>query len=163
MGAGGLDGGAGRRYCGGVIPPFNERGLLPPGVHWADWDEVRQRFGGTAWRLSLLEGLRNALDDLRQAGCRTAYIDGSFVTAKQVPNDFDACWEVDGVLALYLDPALLDFSNRRPAQKEKYRGELFIASDIATADGIPYYQYFQRDTITRELKGIVGLDLTQLA
>ena len=138
--------------------------MLPPGVHWAEgWAEVQERFGGTAWRLRLLQGLRNALDNLRNAGCRTAYINGSFVTAKPVPNDFDACWEEAGVLALYLDPVLLDFSNRRQAQKEKYLGELFIASDIATADGIPYYQYFQRDTITRETKGIVGLDLTLLS
>ena len=38
-------------------------------------------------------GIRSAIDNLKEAGCLTVYINGSFVTAKQVPNDFDACWE----------------------------------------------------------------------
>jgi len=75
--------------------------------------------------------LKRALDSLRAAGCQRAYIDGSFVTDKDDPEDFDACWEVAGVDPARLDPELLDFSKRRAAQKAKYRGELFPADSGA--------------------------------
>jgi ribosome-binding protein aMBF1 (putative translation factor) len=60
------------------------------------------RFGHTPRRLALLSGLKAGLDALRAAGCRRAYLDGSFVTAKEAhfgtpPGDFDACWETAGV------------------------------------------------------------------
>jgi len=28
-----------------MLPSFNERGNLPPGIHSATWDEVEDRFG----------------------------------------------------------------------------------------------------------------------
>ncbi len=79
-----------------MIPPFDERGNLPPGIHKADWTELEAAFGGSPRRVALLAGLREALASLRRAGCRTAYIDGSFVTAKEEPGDFDACWDAVG-------------------------------------------------------------------
>lgn len=84
-----------------MIPPFEPlTGLLPSGIHDATWEEFVARFGWTPHRLALLAGLKAALDALRTAGCRRAYIDGSFVTAKAMPADFDGCWETEGV-----DPA----------------------------------------------------------
>ena len=83
-----------------MIPPFDPvTGDLPPGVYDVTWDQVVGRYGYTPHRLVLLAGLKSALDTLRQAGCERAYIDGSFVTNKEVPNDFDACWE----MAVYHD------------------------------------------------------------
>ena len=78
-----------------MIPSFESGGNLPPGIHPATWSELASRFGGTAHRQSLLAGLKGALEALREAGCRRVYIDGSFVTAKVEPGDFDGCWEVD--------------------------------------------------------------------
>ena len=60
-----------------------------------------------------------------EAGCRTVYIDGSFVTSKSEPGDYDACWDIDGVNVEALDLVFLDFSGRRAAQKRKYFGEFF--------------------------------------
>ena len=161
--AGILDGGAGRRYRGGVIPPFNERGLLPPGVHWAEgWAELQERCGGTPWRRLLLTGLGFALRDLRNAGCRTAYIDGSFVTSKDNPGDFDVCWEEAGVNTARLTRALRDLSEGRRAQKARYAGELFPAHNIADiARGITYYEFFQRE-LNGVVKGMVAIDLRTL-
>jgi hypothetical protein len=76
-----------------VIPSVDESGNLPPGIHPATWEEIMDRYATTEHRVRLLTGLRAALDSLRSAGCRRAYLDGSFVTAKTVPGDFDACWE----------------------------------------------------------------------
>lgn len=95
-----------------MIPQFDERGNLPPGMHEADWDELEKRFGDSARRDQLLAGLREALLVLRAAGCRTAYIDGSFVTAKEEPGDFDGCWEIARVDTTLLDPVLLDLVTR---------------------------------------------------
>jgi hypothetical protein len=38
-----------------------------------------------------------ALNDLRDAGCKRVYLNGSFVTSKDEPGDFDACWDPTGV------------------------------------------------------------------
>ena len=145
-----------------TIPPFREGGNLPRGIHEATWDEIVARFGTTAWRRELLAGVRDALESLRHAGCQRVYIDGSFVTAKEAPGDFDACWEIAGVDAGLLDPLLLDFSNARAAQKERFRGELFPAEAIADPDGTRFLDYFRRDKFTGEPKGIVALDLEDL-
>ncbi len=100
-----------------MIPPFEKFGLLPPGIHWAEWDELVERFGVTPRRQRLLIGLREAIDILAAAGCQAVFINGSFVTRKAEPNDFDACWSSVGVDPERLDPVLLDFSDGRKAQK----------------------------------------------
>jgi hypothetical protein len=104
-----------------VIPEFEAAGNLPAGIHDATWNEFATRYGTRAHRRRLLDGLRRALESLRDAGCAQAYINGSFVTAKDEPGDFDACWEVANVDSQLLDPVLLDFSDRRRAQKAKFR------------------------------------------
>ena len=100
-----------------------------------------------------------ALDSLNRAGCQTVYIDGSFVTDKEVPNDFDACWEETGVAPELLDPVLLRFDAGRAAQKARYLGELFPASIRATAAGMSFREFFQTDRETGRPKGIVAMDL----
>ena len=102
------------------------------------------------------------MEALRVAGCRRAYVDGSFVTAKEVPGDFDGCWEAVGVDAGALDPVLLDFRHPRAAQKAKYRGEMFVANSAATPAGTRFLDFFQIDKDTGNAKGIVALDLGAL-
>ena len=145
-----------------MIPPFEESGNLPAGVHEASWNEFAARYETTPHRRNLLYGLERALHALRRAGCRRAYIDGSFVTAKEEPGDFDVCWEASNVDPLLLDPALLDFSDRRRAQKLRFGGELFPADVSADPQGTPFLDHFQRDKDTREPKGIVAIDLKDL-
>lgn len=146
-----------------MIPPFSDSGNLPRGIHDATWDEIVERFGTNERRRELLDGLRRALDNLRAAGCRRAYLDGSFATAKEEPEDFDACWEANGVDIGRLDPALLTFANRRAAQKERFRGELFPADWAADPHGTRFLDFFQRDKLGGEPKGIVALDLEDLS
>lgn len=142
-----------------MIPEFDALGRLPPGVHTAAWSEIAARFGGSAWRGRLLVGLRGALLSLKAAGCAIAYIDGSFVTAKEAPGDFDACWDEVGVDPDLLDPVLLDFANKRAAQKAKFGGELFPATGPADVAGNSFLQFFQVDKATGDQKGIIAIDL----
>jgi hypothetical protein len=142
-----------------VIPSFDERGNLPPGIYSATWDEIVERSATTERREQLLDGLRAAIDSLRAAGCARVYLDGSFVTSEEAPGDFDACWEISGVDAGALDPVLLDFSNHRAAQKARCGGELFPAQAAAEPAGTVFLDYFQRDRATGEAKGIVAIEL----
>ena len=75
-----------------MIPGFDSSGKLPPGIHAASWEQIVARLGFSARRKQLLQGLREALRLLKAAGCRLVYLDGSFVTGKPEPGDYDACW-----------------------------------------------------------------------
>jgi hypothetical protein len=124
----------------------------------ATWRELVLAFGTSPHRLSLLGGMLRALQALRAAGCQRAYINGSFVTAKAVPGDYDGCYDLAGVELSRLPAALQDFSNQRAAQKAAFGGELFPASWQADWQGRPYLEFFQQDRYGNP-KGIIAIDL----
>jgi hypothetical protein len=140
-----------------VIPLFLPDGNLPPGIHEATWQEIQERFGWNAERRGLLEGLRKGLLILKEAGCQTAYINGSFVTTKDIPNDFDVYWapdDVDFAKLKRLEPAFLTASRGgRKQQKATYGGEFFFSKGM--------FKLFQ-ETREKTAKGIIVLDLRRL-
>jgi hypothetical protein len=145
-----------------VIPDFDDTsGNLPAGEHLATWQELLDRYGYTPWRRRLLDGLLDALRLLRAAGCERVYIDGSFVTAKEEPGDFDACWDARGVNFDWVDERLLTFDKGRATQKAAFRGELFIADSRATPQGTLFRDFFQTDRDGRR-KGIIIIELKDL-
>lgn len=146
-----------------MIPPFVQLpgspfAVLPPGIHWATMEEIEARFGQTERRAWLFEGVLAVTKALRKANCAQVFLDGSFVTEKLEPNDFDGCWDATGVSATLLDPVLLDFANGRANQKQKYRGEMFVAG-FANLSAETFLDFFQRDRFTGAAKGIVGIKL----
>lgn len=148
--------------CEEVIPKFDENGNLPPGVHFCEWEEFQDRFCTNLNRQRLIDGLELAMTQLKAAGCRTIYINGSFVTSKPQPGDFDACWEDNEVDIDYLKsiaPTLYNFALRRAEQKSKYKGEIFPANYPANEAGTAYIDFFQFDTRTNTRKGILAIDL----
>ncbi len=144
-----------------MLPEFDAFGNLPPGEHGTTWRGLVDRYGYTPWREHLLSGLLEALQLLRAAGCRRVYVDGSFVTAKEVPGDFDACWDADGVDFDLIDERLLTFDAGRATQKAAFFGELFIADSRADPQGTLFRDFFQTDRDGYR-KGIVVLDLKEL-
>lgn len=145
-----------------MIPDFDPDGNLPPGIHETTWDEFVARFGINARRMWLISGLKRALDSLKQAGCAHAYIDGSFVTAKDLPGDFDGCWDPVGVIAARLNPVLLIFDNGRQLQKIVFHGELFPSTANEADSGRRFLDFFQRDKNTGDPKGVVALKVQEL-
>jgi hypothetical protein len=144
-----------------VIPAFEKDGLLPPGIHWSIWSEIAARFGTNEHRRVLLGGLRKGIQFLGTAGCKRLFIDGSFVTRKEIPADYDVCWDTEGVdLATLrdLEPAFVSFANGRALQKTRLFGEFFPAA--SAAEVAPpfrtFLNFFQQDKITGLTKGIVG-------
>ena len=143
-----------------MLPVFDpDSGRLPPGEHVASWDEVVERFGWNEIRRRLLDGLAEVLELLAEAGCQRIWLNGSFVTAKDEPGDFDACWDTGGVDLDALDPVLLDLSNHRAAQKARFGGELF-PNVVESQSGLSFVEFFQNDRDTSR-KGIVVLHLSK--
>ena len=140
-----------------MIPEFSPQGLLPQGIHTASWEEVTERFGANEARRQLLARLREALDLLRSAGCRRVYIDGSFVTSKERPNDIDVCWDIAGVDPDVLDPVFFDFADGRAAQKGRFGAEFFPAQTPEGLTGKVFLEFFQVDKETGETKGVIEL------
>lgn len=138
-----------------MLPEFDSRGLLPYGVHRANWKEIVKRFGGNKKRRDLLRGLKEALDMLVSAGCHRVYLDGSFVTSKESPNDIDVCWDIDGVDPMMLDSVFFDFDNDRAAQKARFGAEFFPAQ--APQRLRTFLDFFQVDKDTGNPKGIIEL------
>lgn len=90
-------------------------------------------------------------------GCRRVWVNGSFVTAKDEPGDFDACWDTDGVDLDIVDTVLLDLTAHRRAQKECFGGELF-PNVIETQSGLSFAVFFQNERDTGR-KGIVVIHI----
>ena len=124
--------------------------VLPRGVHKATLEEIGHRFATNEKRRMLFEGFCKAVYVLHKAGCKVIFLDGSFVTDKPEPGDFDACWDPTGVDESKLDPVLLDFSSQRKRQKERFRGEFFPSSGSGAM-----LQFFQKDKYTGLKKGII--------
>jgi hypothetical protein len=142
-----------------MIPRLNVSGDLPPGIDWASWDEVAAYIARTARRRTLLDGLLTTLLDLQAAGCRVVFVDGSFVTSKVEPADFDACWDPTGVNLDRLPSALPTFDPGRSTQKAAYGGELFPAAWPADERGAPFLEFFQTDRDRGTRKGIIAIEL----
>lgn len=72
------------------IPAFDEHGLLPAGVHECSAQEIADRFGWNPHRQELLRRLSDCLvREIRSRFNEPVYVDGSFVTDKEVPEDVD--------------------------------------------------------------------------
>ena len=145
-----------------MIPEFNEVGNLPIGVHFCYWDEFKERFGYTAKRSRLIEGLEEVMLHLKAAGCRNFFVNGSFVTSEPKPKDFDCCWDRDDDIDYnYLiknAPLILNYYNSA-AQKAKYGGEIY-PSDEPVNESTISIEFFQQDRRYRK-KGIIGINLQE--
>ncbi|EIT84821.1 hypothetical protein A374_14055 [Fictibacillus macauensis ZFHKF-1] len=149
---------------------FNKRGNLTPGKHFLTWDELMRAFGTNAHRKTLLAGMKRGLQILKKAGCKRVYIDGSFVTLKKVPGDYDLVWDerhVNTHVLQQLEPLFYGKFRDTTLQRKKYLGEYFPAMMIAidrVIDGKNpcFLDMFQTERYTDYPKGIVSLDLQEL-
>ena len=140
-----------------MLPALTPSGCLPPGIHAATWAELCSPFGGAGRRAQLLGGLQHAAINLRDAGARDIWLDGSFVTDKEEPGDYDGVWDPRQTDLSKVDPIFIDFNDLqtgRAKQKAKYRGELF--PHLESID------FFQKDR-NGDPKGIVLLDLRTIS
>lgn len=126
------------------------------------WASFASRFGWNSRRRFLLGGMYRALTDLRGAGCAAAIIDGSFVTDKEEPGDYDLAFDPVGMNGGLVDPVLRRHDDGRKAMKAKYFGDVFPWGARACATTrLIYFEFFQRDR-SGTTKGVVLLNVKLL-
>jgi hypothetical protein len=145
-----------QRYRCLMIPALDDDGFLPVGEHESDFVEVRARFAWNDTRVQLLNGFERGCAAIWQAGGGQVWIDGSFVTSKEIPGDFDACWDHRSVDFALLDPVLMEFGNDRAAQKLKFGGE-FFPNIVEAGSGLLFADFFQIRKDNGDRKGIIQL------
>jgi hypothetical protein len=133
------------------MPPFTERGNLPPGIWEMSWTAFWERYGYNSRRANLLSGLMFALKLLDRSGCQTIYIGGSFVTNKERPNDVDGCFDGMGINISLLDPIFQDIDE----QQARFGCELRM--DFMSA----FQGFLQKDRDGNPI-GIVAIDLSSV-
>lgn len=83
-----------------MIPPLNENGWLPEGVHDCTLQEAAERFGSfqsSDRRPELWARFMEFLREVRACSLvQEVLLDGSFVTAQPDPNDIDLALVVSG-------------------------------------------------------------------
>lgn len=88
-----------------MLPSFTTNGILPPEDYSLTLDELADSIlvcgnntsetWDESWRLQLVKNLAILLDQLWQVGITEVFIDGSFVTDMDHPNDIDGYFECD--------------------------------------------------------------------
>lgn len=112
-----------------ALPAFREDGWFPAGHHLADWEDVETRFGAGQVRAALTRKLIAFRDELRTQGIQGYLVlDGSYVSAKLSPNDFDVLLvAAPGCQALVnADPEIARLLDAERAEKERGFTLLFI-------------------------------------
>ncbi|KAA6335586.1 hypothetical protein EZS27_016196 [termite gut metagenome] len=142
-----------------VIPDLLENGFLPEGIYETTFEEINKRFGFSNRRNRLLTGMKELIDICKQLGCDVFYLDGSFVSKKVIPSDYDACWDTtsihrESVLKAASESILV-------ALEEEYGGEIYYAQTKSFRNAsITILEYFQlcKENPTIK-KGILKINL----
>jgi hypothetical protein len=144
-----------------ALPEFDpETGYLPPGMHAVDWPEFRTRFGWNATRHRLIAHLEEALLLLRAAGCSRAWVNGSFTTKAEEPQDVDVLYEAHGIRPIDLDPLFRDEKREtRSLRKVQFGGDYLAIFEDDVDGGL--LSFFQSDR-SGIAKGIVTIQLSSI-
>lgn len=122
-----------------MIPRFTDEGLLPPDIHETDLEELKEKMGWSRKRRELLEGLEEALGLMASRGVVRAYLDGSFVTDKDRPNDIDGCYDLaEDVTAddlARLAPIFPPSPSNRAEAKRRFGVDFFPAAATELGSG----------------------------
>ena len=143
-----------------TIPGFDAAGNLPPGAHRVTLREIEERFTWNRRRKRLFRGLAEASENLSSAGVRKIWVNGSFITSKNEPEDIDGCWEYkQSVDVNKLDTVFLDINPPRKAMKDKYGVDFLISTVTLTdAKGKNVLDFFQVDR-NGNRKGILVVEI----
>ena len=147
------------------LPPFRSDNWLPKGHHVTDWEEIIAIFGGVSGskRAQVLENLLEWRNSVRAIGLTGLLIlDGSFISAKPEPGDFDTIFVMDtgveSILAQDVESALLV---NYVYCKQRGWGDIFMFSEAATRQFPQMCRLdgFDHDKITKQPKGVVEVRL----
>ena len=147
-----------------MLPPFNEHGLLPDGIHDCTLEEVESRFGsfqGSDRRPQLWAQFREFFREAKATGLVDAVLlNGSFVTGGAEPNDIDLILVVLAKHDFARDLSPAEY-NVLSAQRVKQRHKLDVL--VARENSDQYRRYLRLFQQVRlepdQTKGIVRIKL----
>lgn len=127
-----------------MIPPFDDNGYLPPGVHPAPLGEIEARFGRQSeLRRVQMESPRWMVDLALRAGVQRIVLNGSFVTDIMEPNDVDCVLlaqstarERAALAELRKGLPFLDLVVARSGVFTEYVGEVFAEDRVGQKKGM---------------------------
>jgi len=99
-------------------------GLLPVGEHELKWKEICDLFGTTTHRNNLLELLHKVCTILKDAGVSRIWLNGSFVTSKERPGDYDLSYEIDEEIFNNLPENPFKMSNADTLLRGRFGGDI---------------------------------------
>ena len=136
-----------------MIPQFTDEGLLPPGVHETDLEELREKMGWSRKRQGLLEGLEEALELMATCGVERVYLDGSYID-----GCYDLAKDVTAEDLKRLAPIFPPNPSNRAEAKRRFGVDLFPAAATERGSGQPFLRFFQTDREGRE-RGVLSVEL----
>src|SRR5438067_4970393 len=146
------------------IPELSAEGLLPPGTYDCTLQEIQQRFGRfetSEQRPRLYAKLGQLVVAMKESGMFEALlIDGSFVTAKAVPNDVDAVAVLPADHNFERELPVCDYALvSRPLLRKRFGFDVVLAR----RDSDLYHRYIEFFSRVREMphlrKGLLRLEL----
>jgi hypothetical protein len=147
-----------------MIPQFTDEGLLSPGVYETDLEELKEKMGWSRKRRELLEGLEEALELMASCGVVRVYLDGSFVTEKDLPNDVDGSYDLaEGVSAEDLGrlaPIFPPNPSNRTEAKRRFGVDFFPTAATELGSGQPFLRFFQTDREGHK-RGVLSVELRE--
>lgn len=146
------------------LPAFREDGWLPEGHHTCSWEEIVERFGGHpgSHREQVTHGLLTWRHELKAKGISGwMLLDGSYISAKENPSDFDTLLVLDEEARKILENdiearGLLDYS------EGKNRGFdllYYFAATVRDYPSLVGLDVWDRDKTTGVLKGVLEVGL----
>jgi hypothetical protein len=131
-----------------MFPDFTYEGMLPPGMHEANLDEIRARLGWTGRRRRLVGGLEEALSLMGSCGIERVYLGGVFVTDEDRPRKVQGCYDLRADATaddlLRLDPLYPPSPWHRQESLERFGAEFYPAATKALRFGQPFLELFRR-------------------
>jgi len=142
-----------------MLPPFDDFGNLPAGIHSCTIEELVSRFGtGSEERETEINELLNFIDAAKKAGVQRLMVNGSFVTGKPEPNDIDLIVEVSATHDFAADVSMAAYNIlSKQRVRRRFGFDLLLARE-GSAEGRRWAEFFQQVRLAPgRRKGILRL------
>lgn len=145
-----------------TIPPFDERGNLPSGIHKATIDDVVERFGiPKSLKRSMLAKNLRIFYGFAKKYATAIYIDGSFITSKLSPNDIDILVIFSNKFRTNRDLFIHLYELRKSHKRNKLHVFPYFETDLEMeAKWLEWFTTTRRDDHNNQFpKGIICLEI----
>lgn len=126
-----------------MIPPLDDHGLLPSGIHACTWQEIEDYFCWNTKRKTVFAGLQRFLDE-RWApiglNC-PILVDGSFVRSKTLPEDVDIVLDLSEVTDMTAIASALVLRLKHESIKLAYYCDVWVKHPLIPNDLSRFFQY----------------------